>query len=141
MHYIKFGFTGTQNGMSKEQSHIVNKIFRTSFGDFRLLHGDCIGADKDAHLLARNNKGYIEIFPPIYSSKRAYCKGDAFHDPKPYLERNHDIVNACDLLIVCPNTKKEKLRSGTWATWRYAKKTGTEWIIIYPNGEVKNDCL
>ena len=43
--------------------------------------------------------------------------------PKPYLKRNEDIVNKCDVLIACPIDKnKEILRSGTWATIRKARK-------------------
>jgi len=56
------------------------------------------------------------------------------YDPRPPLVRNRDIVDATDMLIAAPATRKEVLRSGTWATIRYAKKM-KKWIyIIYPSG-------
>lgn len=42
---------------------------------------------------------------------------------KPYLERNKDIANeGIDGLIAAPSGWVEELRSGTWATVRYARK-------------------
>jgi predicted Rossmann fold nucleotide-binding protein DprA/Smf involved in DNA uptake len=40
------------------------------------------------------------------------------------LERNHLIVAACDVLNAAPLQDEEILRSGTWATIRYARKAG-----------------
>ena len=54
---------------------------------------------------------------------------------KRYLERNRDIVDACDILIACPRTLKEELRSGTWATVRYARKVGKPVAILWNNGK------
>ncbi len=55
---------------------------------------------------------------------------------KPYLARNRDIVNAADVLIAGPGGMEEIMRSGTWATVRYARKKQKPVIIVYPNGEV-----
>ena len=43
--------------------------------------------------------------------------------PKPYLDRNRDIVDACEVLLATPDGP-ERLRSGTWSTVRYARKIG-----------------
>lgn len=56
--------------------------------------------------------------------------------PRPYLDRNHDIVDATDVLIAVPNSVKEELRSGTWATIRYAKRTKQPLMVIPPDGHI-----
>jgi len=56
------------------------------------------------------------------------------YNARPPLTRNHDIVDCTELLIACPKSMKEELRSGTWATVRYARKLERPVIIIYPNG-------
>ena len=55
-------------------------------------------------------------------------------DPRPYLARNRDIVDASDLMLACPAEQQEVLRSGTWATIRYALKRDKHLIVIHPNG-------
>jgi hypothetical protein len=63
---------------------------------------------------------------------RAFCKGDTVYPEKEYIERNHNIVDNTDMLIAFPSTKTEILKSGTWATIRYARKKGKKIIIIDP---------
>jgi hypothetical protein len=53
---------------------------------------------------------------------RSFCESTNILKPKPFLDRNKDIVNSCDILIACPENDIEVLRSGTWSTIRYAKK-------------------
>ena len=78
----------------------------------------------------------IVIHPPVDSRYRAHCAqmGGKFTElsPKPYLKRNHDIVDACDALIVLPkDPEKKELRSGTWATYRYALKSPHKRILLF----------
>lgn len=131
------GFTGTRKGMTLLQKEIFKKKL-SSFNCVSFHHGDCVGADKEANDIAKLfpcDVIEINIHPPICNKKRAYCKGTYTYPTKPYLIRNRDIVNCSDLLIVCPSGK-EVLRSGTWATVRYARGIGKSIIIIYPNGDV-----
>jgi len=74
----------------------------------------------------------IVIHPPKNPKQRAFCKGHETREEKEYLVRDHDIVDECDLLIVVPKTRKEELRSGTWATVRYARKQGKQYSTIFP---------
>ena len=100
-------------------------------------HGDCVGADYTFHAICLEEKIPVIIHPPINESKRAFCKEAQLILPaKEYLVRNHDIVDACDVLFVCPRTETEQRRSGTWATWRYAKKQNKEICLILPNGDI-----
>ena len=137
---MKIGFTGTRKGLTQEQKlkliYLQNKRSPIEFH-----HGDCIGADYDSDLIIRKinkTKLNIIIHPPNISTKRKYCSSQFIREPKPYLERNKDIVNETDLLIACPKSDKEELRSGTWATIRYARKVGKKIIIILPNGKLSN---
>jgi hypothetical protein len=77
----------------------------------------------------------IILHPPNVDRFRAFCKGATQVEiPKPYLDRNKDIVKSCDLLIAFPNSKEEQIRSGTWSTMRFAKKIKRKMIIIFPDG-------
>ena len=78
----------------------------------------------------------IVIHPPKYNTMRAFCKSDFILPTKDYLERNQDIVDSCDILIAFPATETEDLRSGTWATIRYARKQNKKIIIINTNGKI-----
>lgn len=129
------GFTGTQDGMTSFQMESVEKILQRGkekgYTDFH--HGDCIGADEQAHSIAIKLGYRVIIHPPINSSKRAYCKGDYHFSKKEYIDRNHAIVDASRIMIATPKENTEKLRSGTWATIRYAKKMKKPVMIVYPN--------
>ena len=96
-------------------------------------HGDCVGADEQAHTVVRKHfncsiHGHI----PVRTNSRAYCKFDVIYKAKPYLVRNHDIVDMVDLLLAAPYENTEVVRSGTWATVRYARKVNRELIMLRP---------
>lgn len=131
------GFTGTKRGLNPSQraelDRILKELKRQSFT--RLRHGDCIGADAEAHELARANFLSVALHPPIYPKYRANCHmlpGEEVNEPKDYLFRNRDIVDNSAILIVCSGDEEEVLRSGTWATARYARSIKKPHIIIYP---------
>lgn len=133
---MKVGFTGTQVGMTGDQSATVMR-YLTSEGIGEIHHGDCIGADAQAHEISRLCKMRVVTHPPDNPSKRAWCEGDASYSPKPYLARNRDIVNNTDYLIATPRGTAEEVRSGTWATVRYALKAHKLVVIIWPNGQLE----
>ena len=132
-HRGSVGFTGTSKGMTekqeKEVSHLLTKLKKDHT---ELHHGDCIGADAQAHKLAKCAKMKVVKHPPINPKARAFSKGGKTLPEKDYLKRNRDIVDAADILIATPKGKKEEIRSGTWATIRYAKKKKKKIKIIYP---------
>jgi hypothetical protein len=128
---IQIGFTGTQRGMTPRQQQHVTTILQKYKGS-TLHHGDCIGADAQAHGIAKKCGLSVEIHPPINPEKRAYTKGGVTHTKKPYLERNRAIVDASDMLIATPKTAREDLRSGTWATVRYARKQKKKIALVRP---------
>ncbi len=133
---MKVGFTGTQSGMNDRQAFkLVGFLKALSVPSLidEFHHGDCIGADEQFHQTV-NDYERTFIHPPENTKKRARCSSHHILEPKPYLERNHDIVDATDVLIATPRTNHEELRSGTWATIRYATRKEKKVIIIYPQG-------
>lgn len=125
------GFTGSRYGLTKRQFHNLDGLVFWRIRDCTFHHGVCIGADKQAHDIAKILGFTVEGHPPIERRWRATCDCDVLHEPKNYLERNHDIVDATEILIACPRGPEE-LRSGTWSTVRYARKKGRQVVILWP---------
>lgn len=131
---MRTGFTGTRNGATEEQKFAIEYFLQTLQAS-ELHHGDCVGADADAHWIAKRLGIKVVIHPPKLEGYRAFCEGAAqIHEPLPYLERNRRIVDETYLLLACPKEHTMILRSGTWSTVRYARKTGKRVIVIYPDG-------
>jgi hypothetical protein len=124
-----YGFTGTRNGLSNKQKESIIKLLSNK-QNIEVHHGDCVGADKDFHDICTKLGFKIVIHPPLDSKLRAFCKSEYINKPKEYLDRNKDIVNSCNILIACPFSENEELRSGTWSTIRYCRKLKKD-IIIY----------
>jgi hypothetical protein len=105
-----------------------------------LIHGDCIGADENAHNICLNYDSItINIRPCNLNNQRAFCEGgNIIAPPEAPLSRNKKIVDDGSRLIACPFTDYEELRSGTWSTIRYAKKIGKPYTIIWPNGQTEH---
>ena len=125
------GFTGTRQGMTSAQAEVVATLLKAGV----LHHGDCVGADAQAHAIARENGLGVVIHPPTSTSLRAFCKGDLSWPLKPYLQRNRDIVDSTQELVATPAGPEEQ-RSGTWSTIRYARKRGKPVTVVYPDGVV-----
>jgi hypothetical protein len=128
---MKIGFTGTQGGMSQHQKEqFVLKML--AMGPTEFHHGDCVGADFEAHELVREFLPIVRIVGhiPEYNGKRAFAKCDELREPLPYLVRNHNIVDAVDFMFAAPKANAEEMRSGTWATVRYARKTGKNLVVL-----------
>ncbi len=117
---MRLGFTGTRDGMTDQQKDKLIEVL-DAYNISQLHHGDCVGADEFAHNLAKNMGIFVVVHPPIDPRLRAFCQGDEIRDTLPYIERNHSIVDETGALFVAPRTKEEQVRSGTWATYRYAR--------------------
>lgn len=138
---IHIGFTGTQRGMTKPQTAVVRRflemVFEEASGMDRCFHhGDCIGADAQAHQLAIGLGYSIELHPPDDSSKRAFCRDCGRERAAlPYLIRNRAIVDVSNMVIAAPAEEHgEVLRSGTWSTVRYARRQKKMLIVVRPSG-------
>ena len=150
---MKIGFTGTRDGMTPEQSMWFDtEANMGSFGGEN-HHGDCVGADAEFHYYAWRYGGHIVVHPPTDPRLRAFVHerptdGDAvlwepsyiLREPRPYLDRNRDIVDETDRLIACPREwpiSREfwaDMKGGTWHTIRYAIKQGKPVTVVFANG-------
>lgn len=136
---MRIGFTGTQKGMRKEQKKkftlvLADLTSRQRTNEF--LHGNCIGADEEAAVIAGNLGLFLVAFPCNLTSKQSTIGSHECRGVKAPLDRNRDIVDECDVLIICPYTFTDIVRSGTWFTYRYAESEGKRTITIFPDGEV-----
>jgi hypothetical protein len=129
------GFTGTQKGMTAKQQETVKSLL-SEHQEIEFHHGDCIGADEEAHKIARAVGARVVLHPPIKKDKRANCSADDIKPAKDFLDRNKDIVDATTILIATPDGVKEKVHSGTWSTVRYARKEGRKLFVVLPDGSV-----
>ena len=137
---MSIGFTGTREEITAEQRSSLSLLLMIiKEYDNRFHHGDCVGADATAHDIACELGFIITVHPPIENNKRAFCKAEMICESKTHLERNTDIVDSCYALIAVPRTDKEEIRSGTWATVRYAREVRKVIFIIMPNGDIKKE--
>lgn len=137
---IRIGFTGTRKGMTENQKSVLKEILeKNKMSEFH--HGDCKGADEEAHAMVSSMRisryvyPKIVLHPPTNGKYRAFLKGECEMPNADYIDRDHQIVDSVDLLIACPESEEETLRSGTWATIRYAERKGKMTVIVYPSGK------
>ena len=132
---ISVGITGTQAGMTEAQFAAL-ELLLPHLGMTELHAGDCIGVDAEIVTYVKELLPSVKTVghPPLIADKRAFLEYDEEREQKDYLTRNHDIVNESEYVIACPKEAGEVLRSGTWATVRYARKTEKTVIIIKPDG-------
>ena len=119
---MKVGFTGTREGMSQNQKEqLVLKLQELGVTEFH--HGDCAGADEQAHEIVREFFPAVKVVvhPPLSSYLRANCTGDSCREPADYLERDRRIVDETDCLIGTP-LSDTPTKSGSWYTINYARK-------------------
>jgi hypothetical protein len=128
---MKIGFTGSRQGMSQPQmENFVMLLKKMGMTEFH--HGDCVGADEEAHAIVRDffPNVQIVIHPPTSAGKRAFCVGDETRESLPYLTRDRKIVDECEFLFAAPLRNTEELRSGTWSTIRYARKIDRLHVVL-----------
>ena len=112
---MRVGFTGTRHGMSGIQKDQLAKVLRLMPGGFVFHHGAAQGADTQAAEIAGGYTPTVVAHPA---------------EPGKELARNRVIVANSDILIAAPRTDKEELRSGTWATVRYARQAGIPVVML-----------
>jgi hypothetical protein len=135
---VRVGFTGTSRHVTPAAVERLREELR-ALGPGELHHGDCVEADAAAHDTAEALGWAIVVHPPSNARLRAFKAGPRVmvREPRPYLERNRDVVEETSRLIACPEGFEEVRRSGTWATVRYARDRGRPVLIIWPDGSVQ----
>jgi hypothetical protein len=128
----KVGFTGTHKGARLAElealSAKLQALKEAGFDEFH--HGMCIGADEQAARIAKVIGFRVVAHPglakdPTNLMYRSEWDGnDEVREAKPFIERDHDIVDETEIMLATPLTHEETIRSGTWTTVRYARKQG-----------------
>ena len=128
--------------MSENQRRSLKTVLKELHedDDDEFHYGACIGSDSQAVFEAMDT-GFVVIAYPasdVANSKHGLIPDKAvLVAPMPALKRNHRIVENTDALVVTPQYVSEVIRSGTWATVRYARKKGKPIIYIWPDGRVQ----
>lgn len=130
---MHLGITGTRKGMTGKQRSKFTQLMRGMVVE-KFSNGQCVGVDAQAVIIVKSLHPDCHVISRPGSNKS--MTSDVYYteqyDPIDNLERNRQIVDECDLLIVVPETKEEVIRSGTWSTFRYAKKIGRPTLVIWP---------
>ena len=133
MTLIRIGYSGTRDGMTRPQMlavyHHLAHVLLVNDNDpdidgIEFHHGDCLGGDQEAHVIATMLGCRIVAHPPLNSRYRAYCKADEIREPKAYLPRDRDIAEETCELLAAPKSDVPYRGSGTWATVGYAVQLG-----------------
>lgn len=131
------GFTGSRGGMTKAQHVCVRRLLVEAFCTV-LHHGDCVGADAQVHVMARE-LGLIApvriITHPMVNAGKyaAHCVADMMLQPESAWARNNAIVVASERVIATPSSAEEQVSSGTWMTVRLAERKCT---LVLPDGRL-----
>jgi hypothetical protein len=130
------GFTGSSEVITDDQRQkLLWVLWRMQ--PKTVVHGDCVVADETFHRLARAILPgvFVHSRPCTLASKRAWCIADLLEEPKAPLDRNRDIAEECSYLVATPQQPEMIVRSGTWATVRYALEAGKPVLVIRPDGQ------
>lgn len=131
---LHIGVTGTQRGMTFRQKGVW-RLFLNKIGNlWQITSGQCIGADAEFIEIARSVYPNVCVIsrPGNNREKTSDAPATFTYPVRPNLDRNKQIVMACDLLVAAPRTAEEELRSGTWATIRHARKVGRPVLFLWP---------
>lgn len=141
---MSIGITANPNGLTSEQELKVVNLLTQHFiaGKREVHHGCCVGGDVQVAKWAKKIGYRLVAHPPLNASlvsNEAIEISDEVLPELEYLEQNKRIVEASSLLIALPGTPEEVVRSGTWATLRYARSRRMPRIIVLPDGKMNYD--
>lgn len=134
---MEIGITGTQQGLVTTQFDCFVNWLSSLERPIRVLHhGCCVGADEQVVEIVQAVYPNVSIVahPPINTYKMSSIVSSITLDPMPYLVRNQHIVDCSDMLLVFPKQEYEVRRSGTWSTYRRAKRKKIPTVIFSPSG-------
>ena len=146
---FKFGFTGTSEEVKEEQLITLEKVIKKISRKKNVEHhnGMCINSDEICFDLVTRHIPHADIVmhPPTNKSKvfsledKTYVNSVVLRKDLDYLKRNMQIVAESDFLVATPKSVAEELRSGTWATIRYARIARIPILIVWPNGSIRQE--
>lgn len=140
---FRIGMTGTRKGMTHAQAERFMDgldIFKAVEPNLVLIHGDCVGADCHAWMIATAKHIHTVAYPSTSDPKwHANTPSTVRTERCGSLTRNRLIVEHCDVLYAFPPTMEEEPRGGTWYTIRHARTFGRKLNIIWPDGSASHE--
>lgn len=141
---IRVGVTATRRSLTNEQIANITYWIDKQMHHHRiseLHHGMCPygGGDHEIEQIATRYNIWVVGHPSLMEPQVEY-NVQMLRKPKDFLERDRDIVDETDYLIVAPwqNEKPKSLRGqGTWYTENYARGGNSKIMIYYPDGRVE----
>lgn len=138
-------FTGTQQGMTKIQRENIDRwltLRALNANSNTGFHGCCVGGDDEFDSIIAK-LGFKRVgFPSNLYGKRVpnevlQARGPiVIAEPDSPLRRNRLVVRQGAILLAAPAQMAEVLRSGTWATIRYAEKVKRPIVMFMPDGSI-----
>lgn len=136
--FPQVGITGTQRGLTFAQYETATELLGELDSPPDLHHGGCIGADEQIARLTKRLWPHARLFCYRGHTRDKWAELDSsttfVGEPTDNLRRNRVIVLAVERVWAFPGEKDEVLRSGTWATIRYAKKVKRPLWVVFPDG-------
>lgn len=141
MSRVVLGFSGTLTGMTPKQIDRLWERLRM-INPLRVVHGCCIGADKEFDKMAVTLGVFRYLYPSDLANQSAIETILEWSNKVPYylnapenpLKRNRKIVESSTRIIIAPKEMCEIIRSGTWMTYRYACERHVPVTILWPDG-------
>jgi hypothetical protein len=135
------GFSGSREGMSPAQEDKVREyllLICMNPGTIWLHHGDCIGADAQAHEIAKEYSYKIHLHPPLDPKYRAFLDKDCdiVEECWSYHGRNQRILKKSQILIATPKHREDR-GGGTWYTINKAMIWKVPYIILFADGTIR----
>lgn len=120
---MKIDSTGSRNGTTDHPTTRVRQLLiRTCASDAQ--HRDCIGTEAGFHAICIELGVAAVVHPASNWKSRAHRSPVlATRSPLPYPQHNQTIVRSMVALIAAVSGP-ERVRSGTWATIRFAENCG-----------------
>lgn len=112
-----------------------------------VLHGGAEGSDEDFDEMLREagmpgQDICIYALPhrvPYWKEKIPAAELHLVDPERGALGRNRIIAISCEHLLATPGEMHEVVRSGTWATVRYARQNKKPITIVFPDGSIKEE--
>jgi len=138
MGYSSVGIIGTRHGLTPQQQSTLHSFFEKNIFSLKEAHhGDEIGTDLVFHKIAKSFGLKIIIHPPDSPLKRAFLKGNEILEEKNPDERNKEIIDLVDLVIIAPSdiSMKKPNAFNLNTAILYAKKIKKPIMMLYPDGK------
>jgi len=129
---MKIGITGTRSGMTEHQFSQLKEILSRYPAGTEFHHGDCVGVDVEAAVLAESMGFHVISHPGPGGPLQAGHNSHEIREPHTHFKRNRSIVDDTELLIVVPFQTEWQSKGGTWYTHDYAVKKEKSVIIVFP---------